>query len=168
MAVPYEVTTFPSSLDNFLEVQDGQSPANLVRAQHLNKVNNALLAIERETQYTALTASATGSLLYVAQTQIRLASTLPEPGLTLSIPFTVDSGVANAYFEGNPFDRRWGVMCSAIGYKVAAGTRTYHYTRCGVNCPQELGSLTCYVNVLKRFRWTAGEYVEATLTVIRP
>lgn len=161
-------TSFPSALDVFPEAGDGQTPGNLVRAYHLNRVNNALIAVERETQYTAQTAGATGQTIYVIQTSLRLASSLPEPGLNLSIPFTVDAAVANQWFGGNPFDRSYGLISSAKGYRISGGIKDFIYTRTAVNCQQERGSLTCYVNVLKQDRWRRNDYCDAELMIIRP
>jgi hypothetical protein len=164
----YQDIIYPAALDTFREVVDGVGPNSLIAAELPNKIQNALTAIERRTQYTPTTPYATGSIMYVAKRAYTLPNDLDDPGLRLAVNVTLDAGVCSQYFQGSPFNRAFCVFPSCVGYKIVNGARVYFPVRAGINAVQENGSVTCQVNCVKDDKWKKNHVAEITLMVVNP
>src|SRR6266566_8706609 len=145
----YDIISYPNNIDSFRLVSNGNVPDSIIDARLINKVSNALMAIEKHTQYTCDTPTATGYYMLVGQKQVQLQADLPDPGLLTSVSVTVFSQPANAFFGGSPFNRNNFIFVTGVGYGIVGGNRNYYPCRAAVNTGAELGNLTLNVDVVK-------------------
>lgn len=169
MALPphYSNIVYPNNIDFFLEVSNGNNPANIIDAGLVNKISNALRAVEQHTQYTCDTPTATGNYVLLDQKTVQLTSDLADPGLLLGITFAVNSTLAAQNFSNNPFSRNNAIFVNGVGYKIISGVRSYYPTRAAVNIRQENGNLTLTINCIKTTKWRAGDVCEANVMIAR-
>jgi hypothetical protein len=169
MALPssYDNIVYPSNIDFFKEVANGNSPDNIVDARLVNKVQNAIMAMEGHMQFSCDTPTTTGNYMMLENKAVQLSSDLADPGLLLVQTFPVNSFLATQQFGGNPFNRANGIFVTGVGYKIVSGIRSYYQTRAAVNIQQENGNYTLTVNVFKTTKWRAGDFCEITVKIVR-
>ena len=169
MSLPatYENIIYPSNIDYFREVSNGNTPDSIIDAKLVNKVSKAVMAIESHMQYTADTPTTTGYYLLVDKRQIQLQADLPDPGLLFSVNFSVVSNLATTQFSGSPFNRNNAIFVSGVGYRIVNGQRSYYPTRAAVNTGAELGNLNLTINCIKTTKWLAGDICEVNLMIVR-
>jgi hypothetical protein len=169
MPIPphYDSLVYPSNIDFFWQVNNGNAPDNIVDARLVNKIQNALMAMESHVRYSTDTPTSTGNYLLLESRATQLQSDLADPGLLYSFTFPVNSTIASQQFAGNPFNRSNAILVNGVGYKIVNGARSYYSCRSAVNVHQENGNYTLTVNVIKDAKWRAGDYVEVNLMVAR-
>lgn len=169
MAIPphYDNLVYPTNIDSFLQMSNGNGPDNIVDARLINKVQNALTLIESHTQYTCDTPTTTGYYMVMASQQYVIPADLPLPGQLQSVNISVAPYFAANFFSNNPFSRNNAVFVTGVGYHITGGVRNYFQTRAAANVVQENGNLTLVVNVIKNSRWLQNDVVEAHLMLVR-
>lgn len=168
MPIPYEAIVYPNNTDFFQEVSDGTSPQNLILAKYINKLHNAVRAVEEVTQYSAYTPTATGSFAWIATRTHTMRSDLDDPGLRLTLDMTVDAAVAAQHFGGSPFSRQNAIFVSSVAWRISGGVRTYFRTRQAINVGREFNNTTCTINIIKPEKWRRGHVVEIQLMIVKP
>lgn len=164
----YDNVVYPNNIDTFRVVANGNTPDNIVDARLVNKVSNCIMSVERHTQYTCDTPTATGYYMLVGRAQFQLSSDLPDPGLLTSVSMPVSTQPANAFFGGSPFNRKNSIFVTGVGYHIVGSSRNYFPCRAAVNCGTELGNQTLNVDVVKvTDKWRAGDICEVNLMIVR-
>lgn len=169
MPIPphYDPLVYPANIDFFWQVANGNAPDNIVDARLINKVQNAITAMESHVRYSTDTPTTTGNYLLVDSRSTQLQSDLADPGLLYSFTFSVNAIVASQQFGGNPFNRTNAIFVNGVGYKIVNGARSYYTCRSAVNVHQENGNYTLTINVIKDTKWKAGDFVEVNLMIAR-
>jgi hypothetical protein len=157
---------YPTNVDWFYEVQDGSKPLNTIWADYTNKLTRTIGEVQKHVQYTATSPNPTGALIHTIVYEEVLRRPLRRDLLTVAL--TVDPQVAQSYFGGNPFARRYGLMVSAACFKYTSTGKEYTPVRAAVNVGRELGNLTALVNASIDRDWYRGDHLETVLTIIRP
>ncbi len=162
------LTRYPGGIDTFPEVVNGQGPDSLITADLINKVQQAVVALEGETQYNAITGNASGSLLWYVRKYHRVQEDASDPNSRLVVRISLDRSIAQQFFGGNPFSASYGIMAYANAWGQRDGRRVHFVCRAGVNTLAGDNSLTLAVVLHKYNAWKAGDQVEITLVMARP
>jgi hypothetical protein len=170
--MPYDSTIYPHALDFFREVSDGNNPENKVTADLVNKVQNAILAVENHTQYTVTCPNPTGCAVLARYFSVTLASDQPSPGLNypIALGFSPIQIAAFCPIDGssrNPFSRQYCVFSFAQAYKIVGGVRSYFQVHSAVNVGAELNNAIMTVDVIKTSRWRAGDTIDVCVLLAR-
>ena len=163
----YDSLVYPNNIDFFFGVSNGNSPDNIVDARLINKVQNAIVAMESHVRYSTDTPTTTGTYLLLDSRSVQLHSDLADPGLLYSFTFSVDATLAAQKFGNNPFNRSNAIFVSGAGYKVVGSARSYYSCRSAVNVHQENSNYTLTINVIKDTKWKAGDFVEVNVMIAR-
>jgi hypothetical protein len=160
-----EQTIYPQGLDTFTEVQDVDTPDNLVQASLINKAQNALSAIQAHTVYTAKGLDLHSPILAALfQTQKFTSNTSKH---RFNFRFDIEPAVADGLFSGAPFHRDVAVIPSMIGYRVQNGNRIYYRTDAVVAMPAE-NSRSCVINCIRYDNpWSKGDVIECSLLLVK-
>lgn len=165
MATAYEKIIYPKNVDFFREVSNGFNPENRVNAELVNKLQRALSAVQTSTKYTAKSNCATGLTIYTEAVTKRFKK---GDGKAVDIDVTIPKDIADKYFDSAPFNRRWAVFASAIGYKKDRSGYTYFRLLCAVGNAFNENSNSCRVGVIKESGWDKGDILEVTVAIVRP
>lgn len=164
-----QISTFPGTLDNFTEVQNGNAPANLIHAGGVNYVQRALMNLEVQAQFSAIGPVKTagdGPLLYCMEGSVRIRSNTGRRmyHFELEVPLAD----ANRYFGGQPFVRANGLLVSCMGYKVVRGNRAYYRVQSAGDVLVESGR-TCKVRCWKQSdEWKTGDHIDVSVMICKP
>lgn len=170
--MPYDTSLYPNAIDFFREVTDGNNPENKVKAELLNKVQNALLGVESHTQYSVVCPNPTGCAVLARYFSVTLAHDQPEPGLNYPLalgfsPLQVAAFCPIDSSSRNPFSRQYCIFSYAQAYKVVSGVRSYFQVHSAVNVGAELNNAIMTVNVVKTTRWRAGDTIDVCVLLAR-
>lgn len=170
---PDPSSTFPSALDQFREVTNGETSESIVHADYINKVQNALRNIQAHIQYTPKAPTApSGVLLYTTSvTHKVLGSSTGAGKRQIEVPVNLDSTVVRSYFGNDPFAARYGALASGLLYKLvqSGGTTTRRYSSLYTAVRVDAGAtlqawISCFHDTGD---YEIGDILEVTLTLIR-
>lgn len=168
----YSQVTYPLALDYFFEASDGQTDENRVHAAYINKVQDALSAIQTRAQHTPSGAITEGTVMYVATLRHEFRGKKTGVGSTLhEVEIPLDPAVIREYFSNDPFHARYALFVSAVGYQPQRRggqiTRNYHRVVSSVRIERR-NNQQVKVGCLKtNTDWARGDVLEVTLTLVR-
>src|SRR5579872_4675640 len=114
----YDRIFYPNNVDAFHVVANGNTPDSIVDARLVNKISNALMAIESHMQYSTDTPTSTGYFLLFTNGSVPIPADLPDPGLRLAVTFSLPPSVTQTSFNDNPFSRNNAIFVSGTGYSL--------------------------------------------------
>jgi hypothetical protein len=159
---------YPVTVDTFKEFTNGLTEDSLIRAADANKVNEALRAVELQTQYSVECFGTSGTLIWTTTFRYTEPEDHGSPGLRTQVRVPLDATIANKYFSGTPFASGNAIFASAVAWGTQGGVTTYFPVRAAVNTLSQNAGLVCGVVVIKSSgRWRRGDQFEVTINIIK-
>lgn len=142
-----ESVAYPVTIDTFEEVTRGRRLGGKISAYRVNKLYNALRAVETHTRYAGNSSLSSTGTTIVLLTSTQTTREVGKPSTTFMV--AVPQDVAQRYFGGSPFNRQFGLIATATLVRQSSSGPEYHLMEAAASPPSENNNLNCRVVVLK-------------------